>query len=107
LTRLVDRGAEGKIYDNPDPKVVYPHILAFCKTYQIDTSILAEPDLHKYPTLNAFFSRKLRPDVRPITAPEDLSVVTSAADCRLTVFESAAEATNVWYGYRIPSISVY
>ncbi|KZT54720.1 hypothetical protein CALCODRAFT_472936 [Calocera cornea HHB12733] len=87
---------QGRIYDNPDPKVVYPHILAFCKTYQVDTSILLEPDLHKYPTLNAFFSRKLKPEARPITAPEDLSVVVSAADCRLTVFQNAANATNIW-----------
>ncbi|EJU00633.1 hypothetical protein DACRYDRAFT_23040 [Dacryopinax primogenitus] len=87
---------QGQIYDNPDPKVIYPHILAFCKTYQIDTSILLEPELHNYPSLNTFFSRKLRPDVRPITAPDELGVIVSCADCRLTVFETAQEATNVW-----------
>ncbi|KZO91821.1 hypothetical protein CALVIDRAFT_557981 [Calocera viscosa TUFC12733] len=87
---------QGQIYDNPDPKVIYPHILAFCKTYQIDTSILLEEDLHKYSSLNAFFSRKLKPEARPIAAPEDLTVVDSVADCRLTVFERAQDATNIW-----------
>jgi len=98
---------QGQIYDASDPKVVYPHILAFCKTYHIDTSILLEQDLHKYPTLNAFFSRKLSPEARPITAPEDPSVIISCADCRLTVFESAAEATTIWVkgkNFTIPNL---
>lgn len=87
---------QGKIFDRVDPAIVQPHIKSFIKTYEIDTSQLLEPDITTYQTFNAFFARKLKPDARPTTAPEDPSIITSAADCRLTVWNNVATATKIW-----------
>lgn len=46
--------------------------------------------------MNSFFYRKLRPDTRPITEPGNNAVISSAADCRLTVFDGVDSATKVW-----------
>ena len=43
-----------------------------------------------WPTFNAFFSRRLRPDARPIAAPDDGAVAVQPADCRLMVFRTCA-----------------
>lgn len=58
------------------------HIVEFVKTYNLQDSLqeLLEPDLTKYRTFNLFFSRALKPGVRP-PAGDDRTVV-SAADCR-------------------------
>ncbi|KAB5592995.1 Phosphatidylserine decarboxylase proenzyme [Ceratobasidium theobromae] len=89
---------QGKIYDREDPVVVQPHIQSFIETYEIDTSELLQQDIKAYKggTFNEFFARKLKPDARPIDGLEDLSVITSAADCRLTVWNNVATATKVW-----------
>jgi len=57
---------------------------------------LLEPDFTKYKNFNAFFSRQLKPSARPVTDAEDLSVLTSPADSRLTVFESVDAAKKFW-----------
>jgi len=87
---------EGKIYDNEDPKFVVPHIESFIKTYSIDITELLEPDIKAYKTFNAFFSRKLKPGVRPIASADDLTVITSAADSRLTVWPTIKQAKEIW-----------
>jgi len=87
---------QGKMYDNPDPKFYIPHIQSFIKTYNIATDQLLEPDISKYKNFNAFFSRQLKPSARLVTDPEDLSVLTSPADSRLTVFESIDAAKKFW-----------
>ncbi|KAH7330711.1 phosphatidylserine decarboxylase-domain-containing protein [Rhizoctonia solani] len=87
---------QGQIYDREDPTVVQPHIQSFIETYQIDTSQLLQPDLKKYKTFNEFFARRMKPDARPIDALEDPAVITSVADCRLTVWNNVATATEVW-----------
>ncbi|GAA5997263.1 hypothetical protein JCM11641_007221, partial [Rhodosporidiobolus odoratus] len=60
------------------------------------TDDLLKPNLADYPTLNHFFYRKLRPDARPIASPDDATVISSAADCRLTVFDSVDSAKKLW-----------
>ncbi|KAF8520291.1 phosphatidylserine decarboxylase-domain-containing protein [Gautieria morchelliformis] len=87
---------QGKIYDSTDPKVVLPQIQSFLATYSIDTSELLEPDLTKYPSFNSFFSRRLKPNARPAQSPNDPSIISSAADSRLMVFNSAEDARNLW-----------
>jgi len=87
---------EGKIYDSEDPKVVVPHIKSFIKTYGIDTTELLEPDIHSYKTFNAFFYRKLKPEARPVTSPDDATVITAAADSRLVVFSTIKDAKDIW-----------
>ncbi|GAA5827777.1 hypothetical protein JCM11251_007670 [Rhodosporidiobolus azoricus] len=85
---------QGIAYDNSVNAL--DHITAFVKTYQIDTSELLKPNLEDYKTFNKFFYRKLKPEARPPAHPEDPKVVSSAADCRLTVFESVDAAKTLW-----------
>ncbi len=86
---------EGKQYDTTGPGVL-PHIEAFVKAYAIPLDQLLEPDLSKYPTFNTFFSRRLKPDARPIACPEDPHVLVCPADCRLSVFETVEAAKTLW-----------
>ncbi|BGP58180.1 hypothetical protein JCM8202v2_005841 [Rhodotorula sphaerocarpa] len=102
--RLLYHGVDrGRRFDNPAHAL--REILHFIRTYRIDCSELAQPDLLKYPTLNSFFYRKLRPDARPVARPGDPSVISSAADCRLTVFRSVASAHRLWIKGRRFSLS--
>ncbi|KAG8972225.1 hypothetical protein FRC05_010274 [Tulasnella sp. 425] len=39
---------EGKIYDNPDPSFVIPHIEAFIQAYDLKVDDLLEPDIKRY-----------------------------------------------------------
>ncbi|BGP27731.1 hypothetical protein JCM10295v2_006706 [Rhodotorula toruloides] len=85
---------EGRKFD--DPRKALVRIQAFVRAYDIDCFELLEPDLRNYPTLNSFFYRRLRPGTRPIASPHDATVISSAADCRLTVFQSVEEAQKLW-----------
>ncbi|KAK4330679.1 putative Phosphatidylserine decarboxylase proenzyme 2 (putative) [Rhodotorula toruloides] len=85
---------EGRKFD--DPRKALSRIEAFVRAYDIDCFELLEPDLRNYPTLNSFFYRRLRPGTRPIASPRDATVISSAADCRLTVFRSVEEAQKLW-----------
>ncbi|GAA5990461.1 hypothetical protein JCM10908_007382 [Rhodotorula pacifica] len=85
---------QGIAFDSPAHALA--HIKSFIQTYQIDTSLLLEPDITKYRTFNEFFYRKLKPNARPPARPEDPDVVSSAADCRLTVFQSVEKAKEIW-----------
>ncbi|KAF8680108.1 Phosphatidylserine decarboxylase [Rhizoctonia solani] len=87
---------QGQIHDREDPAIVQPHIQSFVETYEIDTSQLLQPDLNAYKTFNEFFARRLKPDARPIDAPHDPTIITSVADCRLTVWNNVTTATKVW-----------
>lgn len=42
----------------------------FTKCFGVDLSIASEPDTSAYPDFNAFFTRALRPEARPITLDE-------------------------------------
>ncbi|GAA5993239.1 hypothetical protein JCM10908_004527 [Rhodotorula pacifica] len=85
---------EGRRYDAPTN--AYHKIVAFIRTYRIDCSELAKTNLADYPTLNSFFYRRLRRDARPIAEPKNPFIVSSAADCRLTVFRNVQEAHKLW-----------
>ncbi|CDU23143.1 related to phosphatidylserine decarboxylase proenzyme 2 precursor [Sporisorium scitamineum] len=88
---------QGKVYDDEsNPQAVLEHIQSFIKTYSINLDELQQPDPSQYPNFNSFFYRKLRPGARPIAEPKNASVVSSCADCRLTVFSDVAEATKYW-----------
>ncbi|OXV08686.1 hypothetical protein Egran_03551 [Elaphomyces granulatus] len=52
--------------------------------FGVNLDEIAEPDLHAYPNLAAFFYRKLKPDVRPID-PDPCAIV-SPADGRILQF---------------------
>ncbi|GAA5904221.1 hypothetical protein JCM8208_006806 [Rhodotorula glutinis] len=85
---------EGRKFD--DPIHAYERITAFIRTYNIDCTQLREPDLRNYPTMNSFFTRRLERGARPPASPRDPTVISSAADCRLTVFSSVADAKRLW-----------
>lgn len=73
-----------------------PHIASFTKTYSVNLDELAIPDPAGYATINDFFARRLKPGARVIDSPEDPSIITSAADCRLTVWPTVDLAKQFW-----------
>ncbi|KAI5480688.1 phosphatidylserine decarboxylase [Pseudohyphozyma bogoriensis] len=83
---------QGKLFDQTGPGVL-EHIQGFVKTYEIDCSELLHPNIADYKTFNSFFYRQLRPDARPPAEPENAAVISSAADCRLVVFETGQKFT--------------
>lgn len=88
---------QGKVYDDEsNPQAVLEHIQSFISTYSIDLDELLRPDPSLYPSFNSFFFRKLKPGARPIAEPDNAAVVSSCADCRLTVFNDVAESTQYW-----------
>lgn len=76
-------------------------IKKFVKGYrgQVDISEIAE-DLDSFENFNEFFYRKLKPGARPVSAPDDDSVLVSAADCRLMTYETVEQSTQFWIKVR-------
>ena len=88
---------QGRVYDDEsNPQAVLEHIQSFVQTYSINLDELLQPDPSQYPSFNSFFFRKLKPGARPIAEPENASIVSSCADCRLTVFSDVGESTRYW-----------
>ncbi len=73
LSRLVGRLADCRI-----PWVKNGFIDLFRRRYPIDMSLAQEEDPHAYPSFNAFFTRALKPDARPID--ESALAIVSPAD---------------------------
>ncbi|KAI8074422.1 phosphatidylserine decarboxylase-domain-containing protein [Gongronella butleri] len=84
---------QGMYFDKPKSAVQIP---SFVEHYGIDMSEYEVQDLAKYENFNAFFTRALRADVRPIASPDDDSVLVSAADCRINVYKTIDDATTFW-----------
>ncbi|KAL0090994.1 phosphatidylserine decarboxylase-domain-containing protein [Phycomyces blakesleeanus] len=78
-----------------DPKSV-SQIPSFVEHYGINMNDYVKPALDSYSNFNDFFTRAIRPSVRPIASPEDSSIFVSAADSRLGVFSSVEKATEFW-----------
>jgi phosphatidylserine decarboxylase len=85
----------GAAYDSAESKA---HIEPFINAFHLRDGLreLIEPDPTKYATFNQFFAREINPLARPIAEPDDRSVVSSPADCRLTVFPTVDQATKYW-----------
>ena len=82
LLRRLPQGALsrgfGRMADAPIPRAMRPAVLgAFARAVGADVSEAEQP-LEAYPTLNRFFTRKLRPGAR--SWPADPSVVASPVD---------------------------
>lgn len=73
LSRLV-----AKLADSEVPWVKNTFIDWFHRRYQVDMSEAAEPDPALYPSFNAFFTRALKPDARPLEGGDE--TVASPAD---------------------------
>ena len=85
----------GAAYDAPDSR---DHIRPFIESFALQDSLaeLAEPDPDKYASFNDFFARALRDGTRPVENGEDMTVVSSPADCRLTAYPTIDLATRYW-----------
>ncbi|ORY25366.1 phosphatidylserine decarboxylase-domain-containing protein [Naematelia encephala] len=93
---LMDQSVkQGKLYDATG-EGVKEHIQSFIKTYELPIDELLVQDLDNYPTFNSFFARRLLPTARPITSPEDPTIIVSPADCRLTAFQTVDLAKQIW-----------
>lgn len=95
---------QGAIYDNPKSAKAIP---SFVHTYSINLDELLEPDIKKYSTFNEFFYRKLKPGARPVQSAGDKGVISSAADSRLTVYQTVDLAKQFWIkgkNFNIPDL---
>jgi phosphatidylserine decarboxylase len=79
---------------NDKPESV-ARIPKFIKDYSIDTTSIRDP-LSSFTTLNEFFYRHLKPELRPIYEPTNPLAAVQPADCRLITFDSVDEATRLW-----------
>ncbi|CAG8463076.1 2119_t:CDS:2 [Scutellospora calospora] len=89
----VESVRQGRYFDSPHSA---KNIHSFIKHYKINTDELLEPDIKKYKCFNEFFYRKLKPDARIISDPNDDNVIVSAADSRLNVFQDIDLAKKYW-----------
>ena len=64
--------------------VAGPLIRAFARHYRVDMAEAADPSLAGYPSFNAFFTRALRADARPM--PDAATAIVSPADGYLSQF---------------------
>ncbi|PCH39320.1 hypothetical protein WOLCODRAFT_110643 [Wolfiporia cocos MD-104 SS10] len=83
---------QGLKYDSPESKRDIPSFIAF---HNLNVDEILEP-LESFKTFNQFFYRKLKPSARPTESPDDKYRLVSCADCRLMVFETVNEATQLW-----------
>ncbi|WPH00986.1 phosphatidylserine decarboxylase proenzyme 3-like protein [Acrodontium crateriforme] len=85
----------GRQYDAPESK---DHIQPFIESFDLQSGLseMKQPDPSKYATFNEFFAREIKESARPIAEPENESVVSSPADCRLTAFPTVDLATKYW-----------
>lgn len=65
-------------------------IRRFAKAFDVDMNDAVEPDLGHYKTFNAFFTRALKPEARPIAAGEN--EIASPADGRISAIGDIKEA---------------
>ncbi|KAF7727413.1 hypothetical protein EC973_007577 [Apophysomyces ossiformis] len=82
-----------------DPKSV-SQIPSFVEHYNIELDEFVVSDVNEYTNFNEFFSRAIRPELRPIAYQENPDILVSAADCRLNVFQSIDDATKFWQANR-------
>ena len=68
----------------------------FIKFYDIDMTQFQKEKPEDFRTFNDFFIREVKAEKRPIASPNDPNVITSAADCRLIVFNSLEETKDLW-----------
>ena len=83
---------QGRKYDDPASA---SQIAGFVNFHQLDmTEVLLPTDQFK--NFNEFFYRKLKPDARPCSAPDNPHIIVSPADCRSVVFNRMEDAQRIW-----------
>eukprot|EP01119_Soliformovum_irregulare_P014974 TRINITY_DN4160_c0_g1_i1.p1 TRINITY_DN4160_c0_g1~~TRINITY_DN4160_c0_g1_i1.p1 ORF type:complete len:627 (+),score=184.66 TRINITY_DN4160_c0_g1_i1:166-1881(+) len=82
---------QGKKFNAPASVKEIPH---FVEYHHLDTNEMLN-DLSEFKNFNEFFYRKLKPSARPLASP-DPNVAVSPADCRMHVFPTIDQATQLW-----------
>jgi len=83
---------QGKLMDSPKSKKDIPN---FIKVHRLNVEEIERP-LDEYRTFNEFFSRRLKPGARTCYLPGDDWAAVSPADCRMMVFRSLTDSTELW-----------
>ncbi|KAI6803205.1 hypothetical protein KC360_g658 [Hortaea werneckii] len=83
---------QGRKYDDP---VSASQIPGFINFHQLDMSEVLLPT-EEFKTFNEFFYRKLKPEARPCSAPDNPHIIVSPADCRSVVFNRMEDAQRIW-----------
>eukprot|EP00878_Enallax_costatus_P020704 GHUV01021894.1.p3 GENE.GHUV01021894.1~~GHUV01021894.1.p3 ORF type:complete len:121 (-),score=38.38 GHUV01021894.1:1146-1508(-) len=65
------------------------------QTYQIDASA-AEKPVEEYKTLQEFFTRRLKPGLRPVDQPDNPAHAVQPADSRCVVYPNVDAAHKFW-----------
>ena len=90
VTESIDYG-----HKNNEPESV-DQIPGFLKLFNVDMTEYKRENIEDYKTFNDFFTREIKEEARPVAGPENSSIVVSAADSRLVVFNSLEETENLW-----------
>ena len=90
VTESIDYG-----HRNNQPESV-DQIPEFIEFFETDMTQFKREKPEEYKTFNDFFTREIKEGARPVAEPEDNSIVVSAADSRLVVFDSLEESENLW-----------
>jgi len=84
--------SQGEKMNNPASTKEIPGFIAF---HHLNEDEMLEP-VASFKTFNEFFYRKLKPTARPIAFPDNEGILVSPADCRLNVFQTIQQATELW-----------
>lgn len=83
---------QGAKYDAPSSVRA---IMPFVAFHELKLDEMVDP-ISSFNSFNAFFSRRIRMELRPIADPDDARTLVSCADCRLMAFASVIRATQLW-----------
>lgn len=83
---------QGQKYDSHESA---REIMPFIEFHNLNVDEMLEP-VSAYKNFNQFFYRKLKPDARPVSDPDDPTTLVSAADCRFMAFETVQDAQKFW-----------
>lgn len=83
---------QGRKYDDPASASQIPGFINF---HQLDMGEVLLPTAD-FKNFNEFFYRKLKPNARPCSAPDNPNIIVSPADCRSVVFNKMEDAQRIW-----------
>lgn len=85
---------QGLKFDDPRSK---RNIEPFIRFHHLEAHMdeVLEP-VSNFKSFNEFFYRKLKPDARQLSNPDDDRVAVSVADCRMTCFQTISDAQQFW-----------
>lgn len=92
---------QGRKFDDPASARQIPSFIAF---HRLNMSEVLLP-VQEFKTFNEFFYRRLKPNARPCSAPQNPKIIVSPADCRSVVFNRVDDATTIWIKGREFSIA--